>query len=137
MAGVNRPSGSRRNYASSRADRQSSLAWRGSRFVDAAQVVDREGREYGQGVVTEVPPFDRISVQEVLGEFQGESESEYGDGTPDRLAAGAGEGEEEECGDREGEPVEFAMEGMNGSWPGGLEGADDQEEEPGLGEAED
>jgi hypothetical protein len=100
-----------------------------------ATLVQGKGRDDGEGVVTHVPPLHGVAIDEVLHALQRQTQEECADGAPDFLTAVPGEQEQEECCARKGQPVDFAVQAHNRPGPGGLQGPDDQEQEPCLGDA--
>src|ERR1035437_8452827 len=110
--------------------------WRpGTTSTPPGELVQREGRQDGEGVVTHVPPLHGVAIDEVLQVLQRQTQEECADGAPDFLTAVPGEQEQEECCARKGQPVDFAVQAHNRPGPGGLQGPDDQEQEPCLGDA--
>ncbi len=103
----------------------------------AAQVIHREGRHDREGIVTHVPPLHDVAIEEVLQILQRQSEEAHGNDQADFLAAAAGKEQQQERGAPKGEEMEASMMGQNRPRSGRLQGADDQKQQPRIGNAAD
>jgi hypothetical protein len=96
--------------------------------ADTSQLIEREGYEDSQGVVTDVPPLHGVEIDEVLRSLQKQPQEAHGDDAADLLTAGSGDEEQQECRTRKRQDVDSAMLAHKRRWPDGLQGTEDQEQ---------
>jgi hypothetical protein len=94
-----------------------------------------EGREDGEGIVADIGPLHRVAIDEVLEELQRESQKAGGGGDREFPAAAPAKEEQQERSTGKRQPVNLAVQAHHELGPGGLEGSDDEGQDPELGEA--
>jgi hypothetical protein len=96
-------------------------------------MVESEGHEDGEGVVTDIAPLHLAPIDQMLQEFQGEAQEEDGEGSLDFLTARAGQGEQQDYGSREGHIMGWPVISLDDAGAGRLQGSDDQKCKPDPG----
>jgi hypothetical protein len=95
--------------------------------ADTSPLIEREGYEDSQGVVTHVPPLHGVAIDEVLRRLQKQPQGAHGDDAADLLTAGSADEEQQERRARKSEDVDSAMQAHERCGPDGLQGTEDQE----------